>query len=151
MCGSCMSNRNIQAVCCQDNKHCCPKNYHCDLEHERCVMGQTSLPLFKKFLPSKPLTAMKPTKKLSKFVMCPDNSECPDHYTCCLMNTGAWGCCPFLNAVCCIDRQHCCPESFACDMQKDKCISVRSSINPIFSMFTSKMKPLKRMPSLSTQ
>ncbi|KAF6039412.1 hypothetical protein EB796_002273 [Bugula neritina] len=34
-------------------------------------------------------------------VSCDDQYECPDEYTCCHMLDGGWGCCPYMQAVCC--------------------------------------------------
>ena len=43
-------------------------------------------------------------------VQCDDGSECPDGTTCCKLSYGQWGCCPYPNAVCCDDGEHCCPQ-----------------------------------------
>ena len=41
--------------------------------------------------------------------VCPDQqSVCPDGTTCCELESGAYGCCPLPNAVCCSDKEHCC-------------------------------------------
>lgn len=43
--------------------------------------------------------------------MCPDGKmECTDHMTCCALQDGSYGCCPFPNATCCSDKLHCCPS-----------------------------------------
>lgn len=46
------------------------------------------------------------------YVVCPDGSECLDYETCCMMDTGHYGCCPLPKAVCCSDEEHCCPEGY---------------------------------------
>ncbi|XP_077869774.1 progranulin-like, partial [Saccoglossus kowalevskii] len=48
--------------------------------------------------------------------------KCPDGNTCCEEASGLFGCCPFPDAVCCVDQQHCCPQGFTCDLQQTKCI-----------------------------
>lgn len=54
-------------------------------------------------------------------VKCDMEVSCPDGYTCCRLQSGAWGCCPFTQAVCCEDHIHCCPAGFTCDTQKGTC------------------------------
>ncbi len=55
-------------------------------------------------------------------VMCPDGkSLCASSYTCCLMPSGSYGCCPLPNAVCCNDRVHCCPTNYKCDLGSMTC------------------------------
>ena len=55
-------------------------------------------------------------------VICPGGEfECPDDMTCCKMETGQWGCCPFSHAVCCSDGLHCCPRGHRCDLREGKC------------------------------
>ena len=46
------------------------------------------------------------------YVDCPDGSQCLDYETCCMMDTGHYGCCPLPKAVCCSDEEHCCPEGY---------------------------------------
>lgn len=45
-------------------------------------------------------------------VRCTDGSTCK--YTCCRTFLGTYGCCNFVNAVCCSDGIHCCPEGYIC-------------------------------------
>jgi len=37
---------------------------------------------------------------------------CPSGTTCCKLRSGGWGCCPYENATCCNDGQHCCPGGY---------------------------------------
>ena len=46
------------------------------------------------------------------YVDCLDGSQCRDYETCCMMDTGHYGCCPLPKAVCCSDEEHCCPEGY---------------------------------------
>ncbi|KAI0219885.1 hypothetical protein LSAT2_028586 [Lamellibrachia satsuma] len=55
-------------------------------------------------------------------VICPDQKgTCPDGSTCCLLNTGKYGCCPLRKAVCCPDHLHCCPNGYKCDTATQRC------------------------------
>ncbi|EFX89024.1 hypothetical protein DAPPUDRAFT_304705 [Daphnia pulex] len=56
---------------------------------------------------------------------CPGDKKqtCADGYTCCESPSGDYACCPHLNAVCCEDHIHCCPQGSSCDVgrcKKDK-------------------------------
>lgn len=44
---------------------------------------------------------------------CRDGSYCPRRQTCCLALYGV-GCCPYEDAICCGDGEHCCPNGFIC-------------------------------------
>ncbi|KAL8175687.1 UNVERIFIED_CONTAM: hypothetical protein K2H54_004734 [Gekko kuhli] len=57
----------------------------------------------------------------SRDVRCDDQTSCPDGQTCCRLSSGAWGCCPFAQAVCCADHIHCCPSGFTCDVATGSC------------------------------
>ena len=50
-------------------------------------------------------------------VPCPNStSQCPSGNTCCYISSNKqWGCCPLLNAVCCSDYKHCCPNGYKCE------------------------------------
>ena len=49
-------------------------------------------------------------------IICPDRkSKCKYGSTCCKNQDGGYGCCPLLQAVCCDDKQHCCPHDFICN------------------------------------
>lgn len=41
-------------------------------------------------------------------------TSCDDNSTCCKLNSGDWGCCPFKNAVCCSQTSSCCPPGSFC-------------------------------------
>ena len=63
---------------------------------------------------------IKPPKP--KAVECPDKKgTCPDGSTCCLLNSGKYGCCPLPKAVCCKDHIHCCPHGTTCNVQQSSC------------------------------
>uniref|UniRef100_A0A8C5HV02 Granulins domain-containing protein n=1 Tax=Gouania willdenowi TaxID=441366 RepID=A0A8C5HV02_GOUWI len=72
-----------------------------------------------------------------KDVPCNKTASCPDRTTCCKTLDGGWGCCPFPNvgqlfAVCCTGGMYCCPESYTCNMQTEKCVRGDEAI-PWFS------------------
>ncbi|KAH9370906.1 hypothetical protein HPB48_019722 [Haemaphysalis longicornis] len=52
---------------------------------------------------------------------CPDGSLCDTGDTCCKLSSGKYTCCPVPNAVCCPDREHCCPAGYSCDNETDAC------------------------------
>ena len=61
--------------------------------------------------------------KAPQNVVCPDQkSECGDSSTCCMLDSGEYGCCPVPNAKCCEDREHCCPEGYSCKTGDGTCV-----------------------------
>lgn len=46
---------------------------------------------------------------------------CRDDQTCCETANGQYGCCPYLNATCCEDKQHCCPNGYDCNLTLLRC------------------------------
>ncbi|CAL1600106.1 unnamed protein product [Knipowitschia caucasica] len=110
----------VKAVCCKDKQHCCPEGKHCDLEHSTCNSPTSEpIPMLKKV----PARRRLETADVGA-VTCPGGrSSCPDDYTCCLLPTGDYGCCPYPNAICCSDHEHCCPSNSTCDLKKEMCRS----------------------------
>ncbi|XP_070566957.1 multiple epidermal growth factor-like domains protein 6 [Ptychodera flava] len=100
------------AVCCSDHLHCCPSGTTCDVSQGKCLQGDLSLPWRKRRQPNNQVGD----------VNCSKGQSCPDGNTCCKTLSGLFGCCPFPNAVCCPDQQHCCPQGFTCDLVQTKCI-----------------------------
>ncbi|XP_042772111.1 progranulin isoform X1 [Panthera leo] len=98
------------AVCCSDHLHCCPQDTVCDLVQSKCLSKENATDLLTKL----PAHAVQEVK-------CDMEVSCPDGYTCCRLQSGAWGCCPFAQAVCCEDHVHCCPAGFKCDTAKGTC------------------------------
>ncbi|XP_074835320.1 progranulin isoform X2 [Carettochelys insculpta] len=93
-----------EAIACATRHHCCPRGSHCSTDGESCVV-----------LPALPAAGA---------VQCPDGQlECPNESTCCMMPTGAWGCCPMPEAACCADKVHCCPHATTCDLAHARCLS----------------------------
>jgi hypothetical protein len=103
-----------RATCCSDKAHCCPKGYTCDFNEGTCV-NQTSKIAFHQL-------------KQSLKQDCPDGNSCDDGNTCCQLENGDYGCCPYDNAACCQDKAHCCPNGYNCDMAKQQCVKSGSKI-----------------------
>ena len=109
------------AVCCSDRKHCCPKGTTCDLSSETCISEKDYFPMRKKVasfrFAQKGSVSVHDSwmKSTHNTVVCPGGkTKCRDGSTCCLIDAARYGCCPLKNAVCCSDRQHCCPNGYTC-------------------------------------
>ncbi|XP_049925731.1 granulin a isoform X10 [Epinephelus moara] len=98
-----------RAVCCTDGNHCCPNQYKCDESQTSCIKGEVVIPWYTK-LPATISNEADPSS-----VQCEEQTQCPEHTTCCQLPTGDWGCCPMPNAVCCTDGIHCCPSNYKCE------------------------------------
>ncbi|XP_068118179.1 progranulin-like [Hyperolius riggenbachi] len=94
----------IAAVCCGDHIHCCPAGTNCDLTEQKCVSGDSKINMFTKT----------PALREEATVQCDATSVCPGSETCCRLASGEWGCCPFASAMCCADKEHCCPPGTTC-------------------------------------
>jgi hypothetical protein len=46
---------------------------------------------------------------------------CRDDQTCCALPEGSFGCCPYIDGVCCSDGDHCCPNGYECNLEKLHC------------------------------
>ncbi|EEC02737.1 granulin, putative, partial [Ixodes scapularis] len=55
--------------------------------------------------------------------------------TCCKLKGGKYTCCPLPNAVCCPDKEHCCPQGYSCDNETDACKPSASSVQPLLQAF----------------
>ncbi|XP_034716513.1 granulin b isoform X4 [Etheostoma cragini] len=110
-----------KAVCCEDKLHCCPGGTKCDLAHSKCVSASMeSFPMLQKL----------PARRIENNpVICPGGkSSCPESFTCCLLTSGDYGCCPYTEAMCCSDHIHCCPSDTICDMEHGICKSGDTSL-----------------------
>ena len=101
------------ATCCPDKKHCCPYSYRCEKETGICTKGIKKLKIKKLSTTTNPL---------QQTVTCSDGTSCPDNQTCCLLRSEKYGCCPRKDAVCCVDRVHCCPHGYSCVDNKGTCV-----------------------------
>uniref|UniRef100_UPI00358FB333 progranulin-like n=1 Tax=Myxine glutinosa TaxID=7769 RepID=UPI00358FB333 len=104
-----------KAVCCTDGQHCCPFGYICNDTSGKCIKGSHSIPWAKK--------EAHQDANLTEHIgqKCPDGSSCSVWKTCCRLQNGTYGCCPFQHAVCCKDRRHCCPQGHICNLQTLMC------------------------------
>ena len=101
------------AVCCSDHIHCCPSGYTCDVTEGMCLKSSMEVGL----------TELMNSHEHVKEVTCPnDQRSCPDNNTCCLMQSGQFGCCPMPDAVCCSDYTHCCPNGYTCNTAEGTCL-----------------------------
>ena len=80
-------------MCCSDKLHCCPEGYRCNLTAETCDSDGHSV--------SWNVAAVRDVDKSSpNDVQCPDGEEsCPDGDTCCQLQSGDYGCCPYPQVV----------------------------------------------------
>ena len=107
-----------KAVCC-DGGYCCSEGYTCDTRNMTCKKENGSIPIQNhvgmKILPGIEHNIVNNLIGAS-FNVCPDTkSECKDDQTCCVLNSGEWGCCQGTESVCCPDMIHCCPKNYKCE------------------------------------
>ncbi|XP_051537974.1 progranulin-like [Myxocyprinus asiaticus] len=107
-----------QAICCEDHLHCCPHDTVCNLAASTCDSASDQGPRFSVPLVRKIAAVTLPSQNQN----CDETSLCPTGTTCCKLNTGAWGCCPLSQAVCCDDQEHCCPQTYKCDLTHKTCV-----------------------------
>uniref|UniRef100_A0A8C5KV58 Progranulin n=1 Tax=Jaculus jaculus TaxID=51337 RepID=A0A8C5KV58_JACJA len=105
---------------CPDDSTCCELSsgkYGCcpmpNVSEGLTVAGPSKVPSVTADLPSACLTVQE--------VKCDMEESCPDGNTCCRLQSGSWGCCPFPKAVCCADHIHCCPAWFQCHAETGTC------------------------------
>ncbi|CAG5897261.1 unnamed protein product [Menidia menidia] len=106
-----------EAVCCADGDHCCPNDYKCTESQTSCVRGGVVIPWYTKIEASSSVQADPDPGS----VRCDGGNRCPEHTSCCRLSTGRWGCCPLQNAVCCPDKEHCCPQGYTCNLASMSC------------------------------
>ena len=143
------------AVCCGDREHCCPEGFTCHVPTKTCTKGATVVPMLKKspvmlrslktvYEAEKELPRVRDNSPLN--VMCPDHkSECPNENTCCQSGGSGYNCCPTPNAVCCEDKEHCCPKGHTCDVEEGACIDVERGVAIPFMEVTAKKDDIIEM------
>ncbi|CAG03026.1 unnamed protein product [Tetraodon nigroviridis] len=122
-----------QAVCCEGGSHCCPMGHRCDPYRSSCSKGPLVTPWFTKL--SAVTQPGAPTD-----IKCDDSSRCPAGTTCCKLQSGGWGCCPLVKAVCCEDHEHCCPQGYSCRMETGTC-EKKNHGAPVFSVPQRRLLP----------
>ncbi|XP_075418069.1 progranulin [Tenrec ecaudatus] len=103
-----------EAVCCSDHQHCCPHGYTCTGEGQ-CQDGDRIVAALKKE-PARPAYLPHLTD-----TSCDQHTSCPVGQTCCPRLSKGWACCQLPHAVCCEDRQHCCPAGYTCNVKARTC------------------------------
>ena len=145
----------LNGVCCSDGVHCCPAGFTCDLNKGTCTKGdRIAVPFLAKLAVATPKRVIKSDKIVSPslvklpvatvelpegVIKCPDNGYCPDTSTCCLLESGRYGCCPQVKATCCSDKEHCCPQNYKCQFKSNTC-----------TKGTAVVPMLKKLPSFSS-
>ena len=82
----------LQAVCCSDYIHCCPNGYKC------VASGGCIRPIHSMSWTAVAVSSME--RELSGDVVCPGGKDkCADGQTCCLLDSGTYGCCPYSRVV----------------------------------------------------
>nr|ABV91207.1 granulin precursor isoform B [Hirudo medicinalis] len=112
-----------EAMCCADKMHCCPKKSVCDIEHNKCIQSSGLITNWHRHEEEAEEEVVHKMKLLEPQIqVCPDNiSFCSDEETCCLLPIGIYGCCPVAKAVCCEDKEHCCPSGTICNVSHSSC------------------------------
>lgn len=116
-----------EAVCCSDHQHCCPQGYTCTSEGYCQVGNRTVAGLEKRPARQASLSKIGDTG-------CDQHTSCPVGQTCCPSQSGGWACCQLPHAVCCEDRQHCCPAGYTCNVKARSCEKEVDSIQASASL-----------------
>ncbi|XP_051572907.1 granulin a isoform X11 [Myxocyprinus asiaticus] len=122
-----------EAVCCDDFIHCCPHGKTCNVAAGSCDDPSGSVPWFEKvsvrlISSQKVVDTQVPSMDSNSDVPCDDTAACPDNTTCCKTKDGGWACCPLLEAVCCDDFIHCCPNGKKCNVAAGTCEDPSGSV-----------------------
>uniref|UniRef100_A0A0P4VWT1 Granulins domain-containing protein n=1 Tax=Scylla olivacea TaxID=85551 RepID=A0A0P4VWT1_SCYOL len=147
------------AKCCKDGFHCCPHGSQCDPVSGGCEnsgnwLGK-AVSLMTGQQPSKPEPEpeveleLEPLEVADPGGKCPDGHPCLEKFTCCKVQDGGYGCCPYTEAVCCTDLIHCCPKNTNCNNSLGTCDVERSFSVPSFSLATQKMSTFPAQPAAS--
>ena len=123
-------------MCCADSVHCCPEEYMCDMNSGQCLdKSPSSLPLLP--FSSNPFNITP---------LCPNSQVCPANNTCCFTSVfkNTYGCCDFLNGVCCDDYVHCCPAKHECDL--GQCVNASVSPHPLLRLSSHPERNIKEFP-----
>ncbi|EGW08182.1 progranulin isoform X2 [Cricetulus griseus] len=110
-----------EAVCCADHQHCCPKGFTCTAEGY-CQGGNRMVAVLEKIHPHETFLSQIGDNN------CDQHTSCPVGQTCCPSLKGDWACCQLPHAVCCEDRQHCCPTGYICNVKARTCEKAVNSI-----------------------
>ncbi|XP_006832801.1 PREDICTED: granulins [Chrysochloris asiatica] len=103
-----------EAVCCSDHQHCCPHGFTCTDEGQ-CQNGDKTVAALKR------TPARRASVSHLRDTSCDQHTSCPVGQTCCPSLSKGWACCQLPHAVCCEDRQHCCPNGYTCNVKARTC------------------------------
>lgn len=103
-----------EGTCCGADGYCCPKNYQCVADQQACQYidpdsKKEAAKIVEFRIPHFRNVPSVGSESNDNSIQCPDTIHfCPDAYTCCMMkapfsNELSYGCCPFKEAVCCMD------------------------------------------------
>ncbi|XP_075731300.1 progranulin isoform X16 [Rhipicephalus microplus] len=131
------------AECCSDHTSCCPEGYQCRISTHQCVHATTNHTMA--MVQKVRAVATEPrqlevsvndttesrtsalTSAQAELLKCPDGSYCQSTQTCCLLVSGHYGCCPYVQAQCCSDHTSCCPEGYRCKVSTKQCVHTTSN------------------------
>uniref|UniRef100_A0A8D1EN03 Progranulin n=1 Tax=Sus scrofa TaxID=9823 RepID=A0A8D1EN03_PIG len=112
------------AVCCSDHQYCCPKGHTC-VGKGHCKRKKDMVTGLNK-MPTRRASASQPGNTTG----CDQHTSCPVGQTCCPSLSKGWACCQLPHAVCCEDRQHCCPAGYTCNVKARTCEKEEDSALP---------------------
>ena len=80
----------IEATCCKDLASCCPHNKKCNLKKKMCEKTELNSDVEKR-----KYYILIYNNNAGLKTVCLDNNKCQINDTCCLIEGGRYGCCPF--------------------------------------------------------
>uniref|UniRef100_A0A0N5A5J7 GRANULINS domain-containing protein n=1 Tax=Parastrongyloides trichosuri TaxID=131310 RepID=A0A0N5A5J7_PARTI len=113
-------------VCCAGGLSCCPhatmcSGGRCYQENNKSVTATKT----KNALYDSNNSSVQNSVEIKSNGLCPDSAtDCGDEATCCLLEGGDYGCCPYPDATCCQDKIHCCPSQFKCNLKTETCDNI---------------------------
>eukprot|EP01123_Difflugia_compressa_P011396 TRINITY_DN4532_c0_g1_i1.p1 TRINITY_DN4532_c0_g1~~TRINITY_DN4532_c0_g1_i1.p1 ORF type:complete len:374 (-),score=50.98 TRINITY_DN4532_c0_g1_i1:26-1147(-) len=111
----------VPGDCCSDGLHCCPSGYNCNYNTGTCTSNEEHV-----------MDLVAVIEPLGVKSICPSGT-CPTSETCCDLGYSQYGCCPYINATCCSDLAHCCPQGYNCDLSKSECVKSGNQLNNVLS------------------
>jgi len=115
----------LNGKCCKNGEKCCARGFVCSSYGDECVREKNgvsvTVQMFDTNLAGKSQSNSEELN--SKWITCPDNSQCPKKNTCCKVEKNAYRCCPLAKANCC--ETHCCSREYTC-ATNGQCEKVKS-------------------------
>ncbi|XP_026114266.1 granulin b isoform X2 [Carassius auratus] len=113
-----------KAVCCEDGDHCCPRGYKCNEKKTTCTKAYHEIPWYTK----QEARVVEGFRSSEEEVVCDASTRCLKTQSCCRRSDSTWACCPYKEAVCCVDMKHCCPVGYRCDPEVQGCTKASTSM-----------------------